>query len=73
MQSGDTVVSGGVRALLQAFTCATARSGTGKDCEGDDWLMFTEIPANDVGSGRLVAFAGFVGSGVSPETKIVVI
>lgn len=73
MQSGDAVGGGGVTALLQAFNCSTAKSGTGKDCDGDGWLMLTEIPANDAGSGRLVALGGFVGSMVSPATKIVVI
>jgi hypothetical protein len=36
-------------------------------------LIVTEIPANEFGSGKLVAFCGFVRSGARPETKIVVI
>ena len=58
---------------MQLFNGSTASSGAATDSGGDDWLIVTEIPAKDVGSGRLVALGGFVGSVFKPETKIVVI
>jgi hypothetical protein len=36
-------------------------------------LIVTEIPANESGSGKLVALWGFVRTVFSPETKSVVI
>jgi hypothetical protein len=71
--SEGTVGGGGAPPLLQPFNCWTANSGAGRDCFGDDWLIVTETPANEFGSGKVVAFCGFAVPRLNPETKNVVI
>src|ERR1035441_7045053 len=68
-QSEGTVGGGGAPPLLQAFTCSTAKSGAGRDCFGDDWLIVTETPANEFGSGKVVAFCGFAVPRLNPDRK----
>src|ERR1035437_2275120 len=72
-QSEGTVGGGGAPPLLHPFNCWTANSGAGTDCFGDDWFIVTETPANEFGSGKLVAFCGFAVPMLNPETNSVVI